>query len=78
MDEAEYEVNINGQIVDLPEGARWLAQDELGNWVFFNRKPTAVDSEPGYWDGPDKAWPSIRTDPPEDFQSEIYRTARER
>ena len=80
MNESEHEIEIGDQVVDVPKGSRWLAQDENGRWVFFMRMPKPFDNEDGlgYWDSGISSWPSISTGPPEDFSEELYRLSRER
>ena len=53
--------------IDVPEGTRWMAQDQNGEWWFFKNKPTPKhgmwvdmdgDSRFAYPDRPSKDWKS--------------------
>jgi len=57
--------------IEVPEGAKWMAQDQNGEWFFYSERPAPID---GMWvagDGEMRfAYPDKR--PGKDWKNQLF------
>jgi hypothetical protein len=83
MDEKEYWMDftdMQGKVfsVEVPAWAKWVAQDQSGEWWFFGHKPKPFKRR-FEWDNADTLlvdWVSQRSKPPADWTQELYKVVR--
>lgn len=63
-------VEIGDEWYDIPNVAEYIAQDENGDWFWYEEEPYLCGED--CWDGEERLCFLIRTAPPEDFTKELY------
>jgi len=82
MSEITHKMKIGRRWVDVPNWAKWIAQDRDGMWWVYTRKPKLLRLL-GEWDVSsfdyiDIAGKLIETTPPKDFTQELYKIERDK